>query len=675
MNGILILLALGIAVVSGKLNKQSEDENNNEIVMQVGPERVPLNEFEATFRKNNSDKDVDKKYLDEYTDLFVDFKRKVLFAQEQKMDTSAAFKRELAGYRRQLARPYLTDKKAEQTLVSEAYSRMKEEVRASHILILLDESALPSDTLIAYNKLMKLRSSALSGQDFNKLAKVNSQDPSAKENSGDLGYFSAFRMLYPFETAAYNTKVGEISLPFRTRVGYHIVKVTDRRPNKGEIKVAHIMIEQREDATKQEVAANQEKIIQMKEAFASGKTFEEMVKFSDDKLSSKNNGELDWFTSGKMVSSFENAAFALENFGDVSEPVKTIYGWHFIKLLDRRSVPSFEDAKSDIERKIKRDSRTNIGRESLIKKINKEYNLKQNVSRLNTSNLKPFYDLDFQNWNRSTIVTDGKTLFELDGIKYTQDDFVDYLDKNKSKTDPKMMVSTINTMYNNWVDKSCINYEDSQLENKYPEFRALMKEYHDGIMLFDLMDKKVWSKAIEDTVGLVNYYEITKEKYVWGQSVKASTFTCKNKNVSDRLRTLINNRFSLSQLNAQEIDLLDLGKGDQISLSDDDIVNIINLSDASNISFVERYYSKGESDVVDSKWSLGLTKNDEQLDGSILVSNISEIKSGDIKTFQEAKGAVISNYQDYLESMWKKELEEKYPAIIYQEVLYSILQK
>ena len=163
MNGILILLALGIAVVSGKLNKQSEDENNNEIVMQVGPERVPLNEFEATFRKNNSDKDVDKKYLDEYTDLFVDFKRKVLFAQEQKMDTSAAFKRELAGYRRQLARPYLTDKKAEQTLVSEAYSRMKEEVRASHILILLDESALPSDTLIAYNKLMKLRSSALSG--------------------------------------------------------------------------------------------------------------------------------------------------------------------------------------------------------------------------------------------------------------------------------------------------------------------------------------------------------------------------------------------------------------------------------------------------------------------------------------------------------------------------------
>ncbi|MGC6428769.1 MAG: peptidylprolyl isomerase [Flavobacteriales bacterium] len=675
MNGILVLVALGLAVLSGNLKNDSK-KDKQQIVMEVGPERVPLSEFESTFRKNNADRVVDKEYLDQYTDLFVDFKRKVLFAKELKMDTSVAFKRELAGYRRQLARPYLTDKKAEESLIDEAYSRMLEEVRASHILITLDESALPDDTLKAYNRLMQLRSAALAGQDFNKLAKINSQDPSAKENSGDLGYFSAFRMLYDFETVAYNTEVGEISLPFRTRVGYHIVKVTDRRKNKGELKVAHIMIEEREDATPKEVIANQEKIVQMKEAFASGKSFEDMVRFSDDKSSVKNRGELPWFSSGQMVAPFENAAFGLQKPGDISEPVKTIYGWHFIKLLDTKAVPSFEDSKADIQRKINRDSRTNVGRESLIKNIKKEYKFRQISSGSSfAKNLQVFYDIDLQNWDRKNFETDNKTLFVLDNINYTQNDFADYLNKHKSKIDPNKMESSINSLYNNWIDDSCIKHEDSQLEDKYPEFRALMKEYNDGIMLFDLMDKKVWSKAIEDTVGLMNYYQIAKENYVWGENVVASTFNCKNQKTADRLRSLINNRYSLNQLTKKEIDLLRFGKGDGIFLSDQDIVNIINYTNPSSISFEKKNYSKGTSNTIDNKWSLGLTEDDPQLDGTILISNITDIKSGEIKTFDEAKGAVISDYQDYLESMWKKELEQKYPVIIYEDVLYSIIQK
>ena len=692
MNGILILIALGLAALSGTFNKKNHIKGQDEIVMEVGPEKVTLSEFETTFRKNNDDKVITEQYLDEYAELYVDFKRKVLFAKEKQMDTSQAFIRELAGYRRQLARPYLTDKNAEVALVDQAYQRMKSEVRASHILLNLDENALPADTLVTYNKLMDLRSQILSGSSFASVAKANSQDPSAKTNGGDLGYFSAFRMLYSFESVAFNTDKGDISLPFRTQYGYHILKVEDVRVNRGEVKVSHIMIEEREDTSPKEIVANQEKIVQLKEAFAEGKTFEELVKFSADKSSAKNNGVLPMFSSGQMVSSFEDAAFALQNVGDITaEPVKTIYGWHFIKLLEKKSVPLFEDAKSDIERKIKRDSRSNQGKNALVKTIKKEYNFKENFSsstkndfytsrqnrlddvNLNySSNLNLFYKINFQNWDGSTYTTDGKTLFQLGNKNYTQDDFADYLEKNKTNTDPKTMVATINKMYNDWVEKTCLDYEDSQLENKYPEFKALMKEYHDGIMLFDLMDKKVWSKAISDSVGLKKYYDLTKENYVWGETVSASTFTCLNQDVVDRLNSLINNRYSIRNLSKRELDVISFGKGDQVYLSDNDIVNIINLSNPNNISLENNDYSKGDSQIVDQKWSVGLTKPEEQLDGSVNVVHINEIKSGNIKTFEEARGSVISDYQDYLESSWKKELEEKYPAIIFKDVLYSL---
>lgn len=670
MNGIFVLIAIGIAALSGTFNKKNDSKLQDEIVMVVGPEKVALSEFEATFRKNNDDKVITEQYLDEYANLYVDFKRKVLYAKENQMDTSKAFIKELAGYRRQLARPYLTDKKAEDALVDQAYQRMKSEVRASHILLNLDENAVPADTLIVYNKLMDLRSQILSGSSFASVAKANSQDPSAKTNGGDLGYFSAFRMVYSFESVAFNTDIGDVSLPFRTQFGYHILKVDDIRENRGEVKVSHIMIEEREDTSPKEVAANQEKIIQLKEAIANGKTFEELVKFSADKSSAKNNGILPMFGSGQMVPSFEDAAFALQNVGDVTaEPVKTIYGWHFIKLLEKKSIPSFEDAKADIERKIKRDSRSNQGKNALVKTIKKEYNFKENFS---SSNLLPFYQINLQKWKRDSFSTDGKTLFTLDKINYTQDDFADYLDKNKTTTDPKTMIATVNKMYNDWIESTCLDYEDSQLENKYPEFKALMKEYHDGIMLFDLMDKKVWSKAISDSVGLKKYYDLTKENYLWGETVSASTFTCLDRNVVDRLNSLINNRYSIRNLSKKEVDVLNLGKGDQVYLSDNDIVSVINLSNPNNVSLENNNYSKGDSQAVDQKWSVGLTKGEEQLDGTIKVVHINEVKSGKIKTFEEARGSVISNYQDYLESSWKKELDEKYPAIIYKDVLYSL---
>lgn len=699
MNRILILLALMFSFTIGNHVTASNtgDDKSEDIVMSVGPENVPLGEFESIFRKNNTEKEVNEEYLDEYADLFIDFKRKVLYAQENQMDTSASFKRELAGYRTQLSKPYLTDQAAEDELIEEAYERMQYEIRASHILINVAENATPSDTLKAYNEIKSLRSRIMKGEDFGAIAKAYSNDPSAKTNAGDLGYFSAFRMVYPFESAAFNTAVGDVSSPFRTQFGYHILKVVDKRANRGEVKVAHIMLEERDDATPQEIKGNQEKLQQLLESLDNGSSFEEMTRFSDDKSSASKRGELPWFGTGQMVPEFENAAFNLQNTGDVSKPVKSMYGWHVIKLLDKRGVPSFEDSKEQIKRNIKRDDRSNRGVESLVAKIKDEYNFTEKsgisrtignnhdfyITRLNlltqefnngTSNLEPFCKIDYKNWDRDSYTTQGRTMFTLDGIHYTQDDFADYLAENRIKADSANTCPMVRKRYDEWVTKTCLEYEDSQLENKYPEFKALMKEYHDGIMLFDLMDQKVWSKAINDSAGLMNYYNLTKENYRWDERAMSKVYTSKDEATANRVRTLLNNRYNSNVLSSEEIAFLKFGKG-EFFLSDDRILTLMNRYESNRLRISNKTFAKGESTAVDNHWFNGLTANEKNIDGTVFFADVQDVKNGELKTFEEAKGEVITNYQNYLEAMWKLELEEKYPASVNKDVLYSIIEK
>ena len=700
MNTILILLTLVLSLTTGNYAAASipGDDNSDNVVISVGPEKVTLGEFEAIFRKNNTENEFNQEYLDEYANLFIDFKRKELYAQENQMDTSAIFKKELAGYRTQLSKPYLTDQSAEDELIDEAYKRMQYELRASHILLNITENASPADTLKVYNEIKNLRSRIIKGENFATIAKSFSNDPSAKTNGGDLGYFSAFRMVYPFESAAYKTKIGDVSQPFRTQFGYHILKVVDKRPNRGEVKVAHIMIEERDDANQEEIKGNQEKLIQLLESLNNGSSFEEMAKFSDDKSSASKKGELPWFGTGQMVPEFENTAFNLKNIGDVSKPVKSMYGWHVIKLLDKRPIPSFEDSKAEIQRNLKRDIRSNRGVESLVAKIKEEYNFAEvrgissitgnnhdfYITRLNllnddyngkgASNLKPFCKIYYKNWDRDSYKTQGRIMFTLDRIKYTQDDFADYLAENKINADSANTCSMVRKRYDEWITKICLDYEDSQLENKYPEFKALMKEYHDGIMLFDLMDQKVWSKAIKDSAGLMNYYNLTKENYQWDERAESKVYTTKDEATANKVRALINNRYNSNVLTSEEISYLRFGKG-EFFLSDDRILSLMNRYESNRLRISTRNFEKEESAAVDNHWYNGLTANDINLDGTVFFANVQNIKNGGLKTFDESRGEVITNYQNYLEAIWKLELEEKFPASVNKDVLYSIIKK
>ena len=656
MSGFLVLLAL---LFSSNANQ------NEKVLMTIGSEKVTVSEFQNIFQKNNDLENINKEELENYVDLFVKFKMKVLDAESISLDTSRKFINELNGYRKQLSRPYLTDKQAENKLLSEAYERTLKEVKVSHILILLDENALPKDTLSIFNKINLIRNKALNGESFDLLAKTYSEDPSAKINSGNLGYFSAFRMVYPFENAAYNTNVGEVSKPFRTRFGYHILKVTDKRESRGQVKVAHIMIEQKENANTKEIETATEKVNQLMDFFNQGKTFDELVQFSDDNGTKNKGGELPWFGTGQMVPEFENAAFNLK-VGEISKPIKTNYGWHILKLIDKKNIEDFDAIKSELERKIKRDTRSNKGRKSLINRIKKENNFKEYKN-----NLEVFYQMNFDEISDFKLSSNFKVLFSLKNKKYFQSDFFSYLKKNKTPVDQSKIVSVINKMYFDWIEKECINLEDKNLESKYPEFKSLMQEYRDGILLFDLMDQKVWSKAVKDTVGLKNYFDLTKDKYKWDERIEASIFTCIDISVAERVKKLLSEN-SISSLSNEELSLLDLGKG-EYRLNEVDVEKIINNINPLNLKVENGKFIKGENSHIDkNNISKGFTDFEFKENKIVVFALIHNILKPTYKDFNEAKGQLIANYQDYLEAVWINELEKKYPVKINDKLLRDI---
>jgi peptidyl-prolyl cis-trans isomerase SurA len=643
----------GTLFLSGSLisiNNIYAQDKSDQVLMTIGNTKVKLSEFESVYHKNNF-KDVsnDKKTLDDYIDLFTNFKLKVKEAEELGLDTTKQFRDELAGYRKQLAQPYLTDKDVNEKLLKEAYDRMQTDVRASHILIMVEEDALPKDTMVAYNKILKLRERALKGEDFAKLAREASEDPSAKENEGDLGYFSSLQMVYPFETMAYNTKVGEVSMPVRTRFGYHIIKVADKRKAQGEILVAHIMVKAGVGIPAQDSINAKAKIDEIYQKAKKGEDFKELAaQYSDDKGSAKKGGELPWFGTNRMPPEFEKASFALQENGEISAPMKTRFGWHIIKRINKKDVAKFDEVKSEIKGKISKDSRSQAGRASLIGKIKAEYKFKENLKARDE-----FYkvvDTTFfaGKWSADKAKSLNKPMFNLLDKNYTQTDFAKYLESQQVKKGKADIKQTVNKLYTQWVDESCVAFEESRLDQKYPEFKALMQEYRDGILLFELTDKKVWSKAIKDTTGLKDYYEKNKDKYMYPERADASVYTCADEKIAKDVRALI-------KKNKTESEILDQ----------------VNKASQLNLQIESKYFNKGENEFVDSFWKTGTSEN-KTADKKIKFVVVYKMIPPTPKSLNEAKGLVTSDYQNYLEKEWLESLRKKYPVTVDKTVRASI---
>ncbi len=566
-----------------------------------------------------------------------------------KLDTNQAFISELKGYRKQLAQPYMTDVAVTDALIKEAYDRMQFDIHANHILIGCADDALPKDTLEAYNKAIKTRKSILNGGDFAQIAGESSSDPSAKNNGGDLGFFTAMQMVYPFETAAYNTEVGEISMPVRTRFGYHIIKIIEIRPAKGTIKVSHIMIKVSSETPDSIALLTKSKIDEIYSDLKDGANFEEYAgKFSDDKASGRKGGELPPFGTGRMVPEFEKVAFALSKDGDISKPVRTSYGWHIIKRLELIPIPTFEDKKSELKNQVSRDSRANLGRESMISKIKIEYKLKEYPKNFDEYSNKLDSTLTNGVWDPKTVEGMKKTLFTLADKKYTQEDFAKYMSSHQSKktnTTPKQIAYKL---YKQFVDESCFLYEEDNLEKKYPEFASLMQEYRDGILLFNLTDTKVWSKAVQDTIGLKEFHEKNKNDYMWGQRVDAVVYTCISPEVAKKVRKYIKKNKTPSE-----------------------IQSIINEDTQLNLTVAEGKFQKGGNDYVDKVvWFEGVSE--DLVDGeSVTIVNILAILDPSPKELKDAKGIITADYQNYLEKEWISELRVKYKIEVFEDVVTS----
>lgn len=638
-------------------------QNDDPVILKVAGENITKSEFLNVYQKNNVNGEVlDKKSLEEYMELYVNFRLKVKEAEELGLDTARSFKDELAGYRKQLAQPYLVDEDMNKSLLQEAYNRKKEDIRASHILIKVDKNASPADTLAAYKKIMAIRKRALKGEDFGQLAVENSDDLSARDrvvenrtikgNKGDLGYFTIFDMVYPFETGAYNTPVGEISMPVRSEFGYHLIKVTDRKPALGRVQVAHILLRVPANATAADSAAVLAKTMDAYNRIKNGEDFARLAEqFSDDKSTATKGGVLPWFGANKMIPEFIKEISALKNINDVTEPFSSSFGWHIVKLLDRKEIGSYDDNLNDIKQSLTRNDRARKSEDALINRIKKEYKYSANLKARNAF-YKVVTDTIFAGgWSVQQAAGLNKTLISLGKNTDTQQDFANYLAKNQRKRPVEAIVPYVNAMFNAYSNELCLNYEDSQLETKYPEFKALVKEYRDGILLFELTDQKIWSKAVKDSTGLEAFYEQNKNKYMWDTRLDATVYTF---NTSD------------------DALLASARKAMKSGITDNELLELINNDSTTFLSIDRRKFVKGDNPLVDQvEWKAGAT-SEFPGDKKVTIIKVNEVVKPEIKKLNEARGIITADYQNFLEQKWIKELRAKYPFEVNQEVMSSI---
>ncbi|MDW7693807.1 peptidylprolyl isomerase [Flammeovirgaceae bacterium SG7u.111] len=535
-----LLLSCLIFLGSASQLFSQEQEEKDDVIMTIDTVDVLLSDFEYLYNKNYQDnpKAYTQESLEEYLDLFVKFKLKVMEARSQGIDDDPTYTQEYETYRKQLVEPYLADSKAIEAMVVEAYERMKQEVQASHILVNVSQYASPEDTLKAYKRAMEIYKKAKSGEPFKELAINYSEDPSAKKNGGYLGYFTALQMVYEFESTAFQTPVGEVSKPVRTQFGYHIIYVSDKRPSNGSVKTAHIMIRSTEGMDPADTLAAYRKIVEVEKKLKSGEDWTTLCQqFSEDMITKSKGGELKWFSAGSMLETYAEAAFKLKEPGDFSEPIRTPYGWHIIKLIDREPLDSFKNMQSQLKRKVSRDSRSATTKKRFIEGLKKEYGLKENA-KVKKKMLAQFDDRLLKGvWE----VPDDKkllssTLLTLADKRQDVNTFYQYVKKNQLPNRDSLWQDYALRLYTTFVEETLLMYEESQLATKYPEFRHLEREYQEGLLLFQVMENEVWSPATKDTTGLRIYFEENQGSYQWNERAEASIFSAESQTLIDSLK-------------------------------------------------------------------------------------------------------------------------------------------
>lgn len=637
-------------------------QNDDPTLFTVNKTNVRQSEFEYIYSKTNGKQaDFSKASLEEYLDLYVKFKLKVEKAKAMKLDTIAALKSELEGYRRQLADSYLMDREVTDKLVREAYERKKQDADISHIMVAVSQGAPASDTLAAYQRILDYQKQLAVGKDFAELAK-ESDDGSTREIGGRVGYLNAIlpNGLYALESAAYQVPINQVSAPVRTLYGYHLVKVHDRRPARGEVEVAHVLIRKEPDGsnTSQAQASIQNVYLQL----TNGGDFEAIAKqFSQDQNTAEKGGYIGFVSINRYEKSFEDAAFALEKDNDFSKPFETRLGWHIVRRISKREIQPFEVEKARLEQSIRQDERFEIAKKAMVERIKRDNKFTQT-----TGVLKNFQDtlsevfLTFQ-W-RVPEQKPQDVLFSL-GSNYraTLGDYMDYLQKAARERiqlgrTGVGIPAVVNELYAGFVTEKVLEFEEQQLEQKYPDFRSLMREYEEGILLFEATKMLVWDKASQDTVGLNSFFKTVDGKYKWEERAVVTQYSVSSSGIAkmEEIRAFVATH-TVAEVLAK-----------------------YNTNDTELLSAEERTYERGRDKNIDElEWKQGtLSENvSNPQTKSLTFYKVEAVLPPSNKTLKEARGYVVADYQDYLEKQWVESLRKEFEVKINKKVLAKMTKK
>ncbi len=614
----------------------------------INKQPIDTEEFLYLYRKNHQHtaEEYTGDKIEEYLNLFINYKLKVEEALSRGMDTTNAFKKEYQTYRNELLKPYLPDARVVDSLVALTYERLKEEVNASHILIALKPDASPADTLVAYKKILELRRRVLAGEDFGDLAAQYSEEPGARTTKGNLGYFTAMQMVFPFEQAAYLTPVGQVSQPVRTQFGYHIVKVLDRQPARGEVEVSHIMI-RAGDGVDGQTAKN--RIFDVYDKLQKGMDWDEVCgEYSEDLSTKDKGGRLRPFGVGAMnsVPEFQDEAFALQEKGEISDPFQTQYGWHIIRLESKIPLPPFEEMKASLSQRVSRDERVAISRQAVRERMKKVFGYSEDAAVRSRVTALADSSLTGGKWMPSTDKSlEQAVLFTMGNKSFQVKDFLAFVSRHGGQVSASPD-EYIEQLYNKFIDDVQAQLLEDKIKRESPDYKWLLREYYEGILLFEIMEKEVWNRAMEDTVGQRNYFNAHAAKYQAGERIAGRIYTSSSKENLEQLKGL-------------------LYSGDTTAHE---------FIARQNIKVQDGPFEKGDRGVLSKiEWSPGayITNNS----GTNYLIEVQKILPPGPKTFEEARASVISDYQTFVEEAWIKELKAKFGVKIKKKAKKDVFEE
>jgi peptidyl-prolyl cis-trans isomerase SurA len=652
-----IIRATYISVLVGVVSL-SQAQEADDVLLTVGDMPVTVGEFRYIYEKNNGDAaDYSEGSVEEYLDLYTKFKLKVAKAKRLQMDTISALRDELEIYRKQLANSYLMDREVKQKLINSAFDRRQQDVAVAHILIKKARvNGLDADAE-AIKKIERIKNEIASGNtEWDAAVKAHSSDQSSAGYGGSMGYLTAPLPagFVELERSMYDAEVGEMVGPVQTKLGYHLIKVLDKRPARGVVDAAHVLIRKPKDGN---MNAAKEKAMKAYTDLQSGMSWEQVVtQYSDDRDSKNKKGSIGKVKIGQYAASFEDALFALDQDGAYTEPVQTSAGFHIILRKSKEDLKDYENFYRLMDNKIERLPRYKEEKEQLITRIKAKHNYKVNEAAL--TEFVSTVGEDFYTYKWAVGDVEDVEVFRFNDNIYKMADFAAYLKKNvKSRQRYSKTKSTnvaVRELLEKYSNEEAILYEETNLEASYPDFRNLMREYREGILLFEASKVNVWDKASADTMGLKRFYENNRTRYRHPAMADVTTVTAMTTDAKQ----------------LRKIKKMIAKKGIPATLAK------YNKKNPSFISSAESQVEQGSNNMLVKNWQSGAISEPvvNAAKGTSTITMVSNIVDGRTKSLSEARGYVIADYQDYLEKQWVRELKAEFPIETNKQILKRLIK-